>query len=456
MFPCNVVSNLYLSLRDAMPKKINKSVVTALKPMETVWDTEIKGFGVRRQKSEVRTFVLKKQLNRKTKVFTLGRFGEQYTVEEARKIAVEYSAKIGRGTNPEEEDPTKSDQLTVKELSEIYIARHAMAYKKIRSIRSDKSNLKNHVLPLLGGKLVNNVERGDVIDFMQRVKNGETAHDKRTGNNGGGAVVRGGPGAANRCHSLLSKMFNVALTEGILISGINPAYHVPKFNERVIERYFVGDELRYVSKAISEEKNQEPYAAAAIGLLLVTGARTNEILTLKWSQVDFDRKIASLPDSKTGQKKLHLNDAAIELLHSLEKVANNPYIIAGKIEGKHLSTLTKPWNRIKSRAVTSYWRDKFRQKFNSIDWQLSEEDLSSRLAGCDLEGKEPHFLKDFRIHDLRHNFASHFASTGGDLFMLQKLLGHKSITMTQRYAHHYEGPLQQANDQVGKQLGKDL
>ena len=96
------------------------------------------------------------------------------------------------------------------------------------------------------------------------------------------------------------------------------------------------------------------------------GARLSEILTLRWQDVDFDGASLRLPDSKTGKKSIYLNPPALQVLSSLQRGADNPYVIQGERAGAHLVNLQKPWRRIR------------------------------KAAGLD----------DVRIHDLRHSFAS--------------------------------------------------
>jgi integrase len=151
---------------------------------------------------------------------------------------------------------------------------------------------------------------------------------------------------------------------------------------------------------------------AAIRLLVFTGARRNEILTLKWEHVDFERACLRLPDSKTGAKTVHLNPPALELLTSLPRVEGNPYVIPGERAGAHLVNIEKPWRRIRARAG----------------------------------------LEGVRLHDLRHSFASFGAGAGLGLPIIGALLGHTQAATTARYAHLAADPLKQANDLIGARI----
>lgn len=154
------------------------------------------------------------------------------------------------------------------------------------------------------------------------------------------------------------------------------------------------------------------HAIAAVRLLVFTGARLNEILTLEWAHVDLDRSCLNLPQSKTGQKSIHLNPPALAVLAQLPRLAGNPYVIPGERAGRHLVNLEKPWRRIREAAG----------------------------------------LPDVRLHDLRHSFASVGAGAGLGLPIIGALLGHTQAATTARYAHLADDPLKQANDLIGARL----
>ena len=145
---------------------------------------------------------------------------------------------------------------------------------------------------------------------------------------------------------------------------------------------------------------------------MLTGARLSEVLTLKWDYVDFEGQQLRLPDSKTGQKSVYLNAPALEVLASIPRLEDNPYVICGKKPGAHLVNLQKPWRRVR------------------------------KAAGLD----------DVRIHDLRHSFASIAAGGGMSLPVIGALLGHTQPQTTQRYAHLSADPLKAASDAIGARI----
>ncbi len=155
-----------------------------------------------------------------------------------------------------------------------------------------------------------------------------------------------------------------------------------------------------------------PWIAAAVRLLLFTGARLSEILTLRWSEVDFDNGLLRLPDSKTGAKTIYLPPPAIEVLRTLPRIDGDPHVICGAKSGAHLVNLEKPWRQVRKAAD----------------------------------------LGDVRLHDLRHTFASVAARNGLSLPVIGALLGHSQPATTARYAHPSADPLREAASRIAEEI----
>jgi integrase len=210
-------------------------------------------------------------------------------------------------------------------------------------------------------------------------------------------------------------MMNLAEAWGLRLDGSNPVRHVKKYREDKRERYLTKAELQRLGAVLADPQTkamESPFVVAAIGLLVLTGARLIEILTLRWEYVDLENEVLRLPDSKTGAKLIYLNAAAINLLRTMPRMAGNPYLIAGKNPGARLINLQKPWRRIRAKAN----------------------------------------LDDVRIHDLRHSFASVAAGTGMSLPMIGKLLGHSQPVTTARYAHLAADPIRAASNLIGAEI----
>ena len=158
-----------------------------------------------------------------------------------------------------------------------------------------------------------------------------------------------------------------------------------------------------------------PFCAAAIRMLLFTGARRNEILTLKWSYIDLEQGVARLPDSKTGFKVLHLPAAAMEILESLESLPQtSEWCFPSVSTTGHVVNLKRAWQTILKEAGLSGWR----------------------------------------IHDLRHAFASMMVNSGASLPIVGKILGHTQASTTARYAHLEENPAHLAAEAAAQQIAK--
>ena len=160
---------------------------------------------------------------------------------------------------------------------------------------------------------------------------------------------------------------------------------------------------RYASRS-------SPYTLAALWMLLYTGCRENEVLTLQWKDVHLEDGYIYLPDSKVGVRAIPLNNKAKQVLCSLQKQEGNPYVFCGNILGQHLKETKTTWRKVRE------------------------------LAG----------ISDVRLHDLRHSFASFALKKGVDLYTVSKLLGHKNIKTTTRYAHLELDHLKKATNKVAE------
>ena len=220
---------------------------------------------------------------------------------------------------------------------------------------------------------------------------------------------------ANKCLALLSKMFNMAERWGWRSEGTNPCRHIDKYKSQPHERFLSENELARLAEALAaaeKDETETPFVVAAIRLLIFTGARMGEILSLEWAQVDFDNTMLFLPETKTGKKVVYLSAPALKALANVPRIDGNPFVICGARDRAHLVNLHKPWARIR------------------------------KSAG----------LEDVRIHDLRHSFASTAAAGGLSLPIIGKLLGHTQAATTERYAHLAADPLRAANEAIGQRI----
>lgn len=377
-----------------MTGRLTKRMIEALPRGDVVWDGEVKGFGCRRSKGGSASYVLKYRIQGRQRWLTIGRHGSPWTPDTARKAALEALSDVAKGSDPAGLKIKQRSAPTVKEFAHRYAAEYSAVHKKPSTQATDNYHLRNHIVPKLGNLKFRSLSRADVARFHSLMK--ETPYE------------------ANRCLALLRHMYTVAEQWGDVPDGFNPTRSVKKFKEEKRERYLSSAELSELGSALSHyiEETGGVYQAAAVRLLVLTGARLNEILKLRWSEVDFESKLLRLSDSKTGKKNIRLSAPAIEILAELPRQAANPYVICGAKAGAHLVNLQKPWRRIR------------------------------KAAG----------LHDVRLHDLRHSFASIAVSDGASLPVIGALLGHTQPSTTARYAHLSDDPLRKVSDLVGARI----
>ena len=386
-------------------RKITKRMVDSLKPGEVVWDSEVRGFGVRCQRRD-KVYVLKFRFQGRQRWLSIGRHGSPWTPDKARNEARRLLGMVADGADPGvARDEAKAD-LSVSDLCNLYVAEGCVT-KRASTIDRDRGRIERHIKPLLGRKHCRSITRTDVERMMQSIANGKTATDIRTGPRGR-AIVTGGKGTASKAVTLLGAIITFAVNRGLRPD--NPAHGIQTFKPTKFERFLSPAELGRLGEALSEAESEgvNQSAVNAIRLLIMTGCRKSEILTLRWQDVDFERSCLRLPESKTGAKIVPVGAAVLKLLEGLPRFDGNDYVLPGSKEGGHFVGLAKVWRRIRERAR----------------------------------------LSDVRLHDLRHSFASVGATGGDSLYMIGKLLGHRQSGTTARYAHLADDPLKDAADRI--------
>ena len=392
-----------------MKAKITKRTVDAAKPGERdtfIWDTEAKGFGLKITPAGSKVYVLQYRFGGTVCRYTIGKHGSHWTPDKARDEAGRLLGMVKDGKSPAALRNAEKAEKTVAALCDLYLA-EGCETKKASTLATDKGRIERHIKPLLGRKRVKDITQNDIRRFMKDVAAGKTSADEKTGKHGR-AIVKGGKGTATRTVGLLGGIFSFAVGEGMRPD--NPVRGVKRHADKKGERYLSPYEMATLGEALTaaEGEGENATAIAAIRLLILTGCRKSEILTLQWEHVDFERAFLRLPDSKTGEKVIPLGAPALELLASLTRIEDNPYVLPGEKEGQHLVGLPRAWGRIRSRAN----------------------------------------LQGVRLHDLRHSFASVGAGAGMGLPIVGKLLGHRDPKTTARYAHIGDAPAKAAADRI--------
>jgi integrase len=352
------------------------------------YDTEIKGFGFRITAANAKSFILNYRVNGRERRITIGAYPD-WTVAAAREEAKHLKREVNKGLDPMGMRHADRAAPNVRDLAKRYLAEYAIN-KVERARQDDKAILEKLVFPELGSVKVQDVRRED-IDRLHRV------------------VSTTRPIRANRMAQLLSKLFNLAIRWELRVD--NPVVGLKRNLEEKRTRYLSGDELRRLMQVLSNHSNQQ--SANVIRLLLLTGARRGEVLGATWNDFDLKVGVWTKPSAHTKQKKEHrvpLSAAAIQLLSEIEENAGSSrHVFPGRVPGEPLKEIRGFWSSICREAE----------------------------------------LDDFRIHDLRHTYASILASAGLSLPVIGALLGHTQPNTTARYSHLFDDPLREATERVG-------
>jgi len=399
-----------------MPR-LTKTEIDKLPSVETdtfVWDTEIAGFGLRLAKGGKKTFVAKYRVGTgrgaPTRRMTIGTYGAPWTLDMARRKARELLSEAALGGDPAK---TKQDRMampTIARLCDDYMM-NGVAHKKASTLSTDKGRIAQHIKPLLGNIRLDQLTVAQVKKFYSDLAAGKTAKTVKT-RKFGLARVTGGEGTARRTVGLLGGILAYAVEREWITDNV--ARRVKRRPDKKVERYLTDEELGRLVAAIDEadQAGANYKGIAIIRLLLLTGARKSEIQELRWSEVDFDNGLLRLGDSKTGASTRPLSPSAAQILKSMPRHVKSPYVFPADRSDGFFVGAPKIWRDIR---------------------------VSARL-------------EDVRLHDLRHSVASFAISSGASLAMVGKLLGHKDLQSTQRYAHLHDEPMQKLAALVGAKV----
>lgn len=416
-----------------------KSTISSLTPpikqvnkkggvFDTYYDTKEPGLVLLVSNGGAKTFYLYTKINGKPERIKLGRFPD-LSVDNARKRAKKRKGQITDGKNPNEEKKKIREEATFGELFKTYLERHAKLHK--RSWTLDEEIYNRHLI-VWSNKKLSTIRRDDVEKLHSDI--GENS----------------GIYAANRTVSLIRAIFNKAIAWGF--EGENPV-KVKMFRESSRDRFLQPSELPGFFEALDAESNET--AKDAITLMLLTGARKNNVLTMRWEQINFDRKEWRIPHTKNSEPlTIPLSVQAVELIEARnikrkndKELKASPWVFPSDVDyAKNFRDPKKAWKRILLRAeayqlieliaeAEKWSKDKVTKEKMEMEVSLTAAVKQYRADAKKLKLTIDSInLCDLHMHDLRRSLGSWQAVTGASGYIIGKSLGHKSQQATAIYA----------------------
>lgn len=355
---------------------LTKRTIAALAPSPSIdlyWDEGLPGFGVRVSPGGTKAYIVQYRDRGATKRKTIGTV-ETVALDRARKAAGDMLATVRLGVAI----PTRQSGGPLFGAVLDDFLRFTEAKRSPRTASDYRKRADAKLRPEFGEKRIRHIARADIEKFHEGLADT--------------------PRSANYLLAIISGVYSYAVRVKIIADGDHPARRIPKYRENRRTRHLSLEEVAAFGSALAAleaERKVSPWAAAALRLLIITGARHGEILSLQWAHVDLAGGVLNLPTSKTGPKRIRLAAAAVAVIESVPKIEGTPYVIAGRHHGEPMKSLQKPF------------------------------EVTVAKAG----------LEHVRIHDLRHTAASVATSAGVGLPILGKLLGQSQSFTTERYSH---------------------
>ena len=361
-----------------MENKINftKATIDALPiptsgKRDTYHDLKTAGLQLRITSNGIVTFSVYRRIKRGSpERITLGRY-PQMTIQQARDKAAEINVAIAKGCNPAEIERGRKAESTFSDLFNLYLERHSKMNK--RTWPKDQQHFRQFLNKPLGSMKLSAVKRQSIASVFNDI------------------TMAGHPVVANRVLALLSSMYGWALSTGLWED--NPAKGIKRNRENSRDRFLQSDELPRFFRAVAEESNEAMRDYFLLALL--TGARSANIKSMEWADINMERAEWRIHETKNGTPQtVTLSPEAVTVLQTRKPKETAKFVFPGYGKSGHLEEPKKGWQRILARAG----------------------------------------IENLRIHDLRRTLGSWQAKTGASLAIIGKSLNHKNQNTTAIYA----------------------
>ncbi len=372
------------------PKSTFARRVRAARPRDRKYelrDDLVTGLGLAVQPTGVCTFVFNRMVRGRRRYATVGS-ADAMTVPEARAEARKLIAAF-LDTVKNDNGPRTPDRPMDAFAAE-FLDRQARRWKP-RTLESNAYMVRKYILPAFGHMTVNAIAVEHVKDWF--------------------ASMADRPGAANRAMPVLSMMMRMAELWGYRSHNSNPCKNTRRYRMQPRERFLTVEEMARLNAVLTRDEFWCPQAVAVIRLLMLTGCRVGEVVSLEWDWIRGTR--IHLPDSKSGPRTVWLSSAARAVIDAIPRYSPDcPFLFPTRPPTRHIDNIEYQWTRIRNEAG----------------------------------------LPGLRLHDLRHSWASVAAMNGVDMVTVAKLLGHALVETTERYVHLSDRSVADAADRVSNRI----
>ena len=367
--------------------RLTEARVRALRPGKSVReirDSHLKGFGVRVYPSGRKRYFIHIQHEGRRAWSVVGD-ASSTRLADARKMARSVMLVTRRGIRPQ------TDSTLFETVAEEVFRRYGASRWKPGTLKVNRYYLKNQLLPWFKGRQISDISPADVQDWF--------------------ASLHETPASADRAAPVLSVIMACAETYGYRIEDSNPCKGIKRYRRGARERFLSGDEITRVGVTLQRHQGKEPTLVAIVRLLLLTGCRKTEVVTLRWR--DYREGHLHLDDSKVGPRMVWLSTPARRILNGLQRTSSWIFPSARTAGSLTTTPVERFWNRIRAQAR----------------------------------------LQDVRLHDLRHSYASIAVKQGESIVTIGRLLGHSNAETTLKYTHLSDEGVLEAAQLMGGVLG---